>query len=149
MPGKLLFPMLAIVLLLASCSHRFEGETSLDQAINPFGIDRVEVLSMRSKTEVPTRVSGAMLEQNYACKLELRGARVGSAIPAEVLYQSYYRVDSSEPDVRMGAIFYNSRNERIATLFFDDSKKAATLNGKPAKVRGYVLDWLDGLMSCK
>jgi hypothetical protein len=145
---KLITAVVVIVLTLSGCDRQKPGETSLDQLISPWAVDRIEIYKMRSRTEVPTVVSAKMLERDFVCKLEIRDTRVGFSLPAKILYDTYFSVGDKEPDARIGAVLYNKRNERLAAVFFDKSGRNAILNERKVQIRGPLFSWLSNLVSC-
>jgi hypothetical protein len=144
-----LFVMSLCVWILICCSTpRSPDEQPLDEAFDVSRIDRVEIFTMRPRTETPVRMSPEMLERNFACKLEIRHARLGISIPQRVLYATFLRKGGPDPDVRTGVVFFDTEGHRLASVYFDQAGRAAAHDGAPVRVRGPLYSWVEGALTC-
>jgi len=136
-PMKIIGFWLALVLLMDSfTSVSFGGQSNPKEAsavvqlLRSGKVQRLEIIYYPEKIQTRARLTPDMLENQYRYKLIVNDAQssaVGQDVIAAIEADSLTASDQ-QADFRWGCSFYDSRGERLTSLYFDAFGKIAMVD---------------------
>jgi hypothetical protein len=121
-----------------------EGTSGAIQLLRSNKVQRLEIIYYPEKIQTRVRLTPEMLEKQHRYKLIVNDAdssAVGREIVAAIEAENF-TPSKQQADFRWGCSFYNNRDERIVSLYFDASGKAAVVDPAPMTSNGHTVKCL-------
>ena len=138
---KTFIACLALLLLIGSRVYGDGGDhavakekvAELIRLLDSGGVRRIEIVYLPEEIATRTRLTPEMLEKQWRFKLIVDDFQSTSMQRKVViaLRASTFDVTEQQGDLRWGCSFYNEKNERVLSLYFDAAGKAGTVNAQP------------------
>ena len=107
-------------------------------------IGRTEILQIPPRVLTRTRVTPEMLERSFHYKFiigDLRGSPYSSDLVAAVASTTAQPV-SDMGDLRWAIVFFDTNNQRIASLYFDGPGQRGAVDSIAVSFKGGLTKWL-------
>lgn len=116
-------------------------------------IGRIEIMQIPLGIVTRIPVTPEKLEQSFRSKLVVRDVTLSKREKEWIAtIKSTSAVDvplPSEPaDIRVGIVFYDTEDRRVASLFFDRTGERGAIGGSPASFSSELFDWVMREFSC-
>jgi len=112
-------------------------------------IARVEILQIPGRVLTRSRITPAMLEQQYHNKVEIRDITL-TAYYKDVVYafkSLVVRPEEEGADLRWGIVFYSRTGQRAGALYFDKTGRRGVVDDLPVAFQGDFFAWVDRTFS--
>jgi hypothetical protein len=122
----------------------------LEHAWTNEAIERIEILHIREEDEFPHNVSSSVVELNWQYILAIR--RPESSKTADGLIRAIKgetaELTSKVTDLRWGCLFYDKKENRIISIYFDKTGRKGVINGACVSFKSNkLLKWAKTLKS--
>lgn len=128
------------------------AQSRIDELISSLrssGVERVEILQIPPRVLTRTRVTPEMLERSFHYKLIIHDIRGGAYSPdlLAAVESTSVQPAAEMGDLRWGVLFFDAREQRIASLYFDASGHRGAVDSQAVSFKGDLIKWLDANFS--
>ena len=145
---KIIYPCLPLILLLNLMAFVICGgqpnskeTSSVSESLRTSKIRRLEIIYYPENILTRVQLTPEMLENQHQYKLivnDVRSSVVGKEVMTAIEGENF-TASEQQADFRWGCSFYGDKNERIASLYFDNSGKVAMVGTVSMASSGHVV----------
>jgi hypothetical protein len=112
-------------------------------------VQRIEILAISAHMETPVAIKPNDIETQPDYRLSVRDVRQG--LLKEPLLRALTSLtvqrSSDGGDIRWAILFFDTRGQRIAEMFFNRDGTRGVLDSVPVSANGRVVKWLNAMFS--